>query len=70
MRGGVLQEAVSEHSSVPLSVQSVIFNKDDRIDLALMKTDLDLSHYPQMTTIHCSDRLRANGPHRAWWAFG
>ncbi len=56
LRGGVLQEVVSEHSSLPLSVQSVIFNKDDRIDLALMRTDLDLSHYLHMTTIHGSPK--------------
>lgn len=56
VRGGVLQEVVSEYLSVPLSVQSVIFNKDDRIDLALMKTDLDLSHYLHMTTIHGSPK--------------
>ncbi|MFW6098671.1 MAG: hypothetical protein ACOC7Q_01940, partial [bacterium] len=34
LRDGVVQEVVSEHASVPLTVQSVIFNKDDRIDLA------------------------------------
>ncbi|CUI28102.1 S1 family peptidase [Dyella jiangningensis] len=56
LRDGVVQEVVSEYASVALTVQSVIFNKDDRIDLALMKTDLDLSHYLHMTTIHGSPK--------------
>lgn len=50
LRGGQLQELVSEHLSEPLNVEVVIFNKDDRIDLALVKTDLDLSHYLYRTT--------------------
>ncbi len=52
LKDGALQELVSEHLATPLTVESVIFNKDDRIDLALMKTDLDLSHYLHKTTIH------------------
>lgn len=52
LQGGIVQEVVSEYASARLTVQSVIFNGDDRIDLALMKTDLDLSHYLHMTTIH------------------
>lgn len=54
LRESVLQEVVSEQLSRKLTVQSVILNKDDRIDLALMKTDMDLSHYLNMTTIHGS----------------
>jgi hypothetical protein len=52
LKEGAVQEIVAEQHATPLSVQSVIFNSDDRIDLALMKTDLDLSHYLHMTTIH------------------
>lgn len=51
LKDGVLQELISEYLSAPLRVESVIFNKDDRIDLALVKTDLNLSHYLHNTTI-------------------
>lgn len=51
-----MQEVVSEQPSVPLNVQSVIFNKGDRIALALMKADLDLSHYLHITKIHGSPK--------------
>lgn len=52
LKEGALQEVVSEHLEKPLNVESVIFNKDDQIDLALMKTDLELSHHLDKTTIH------------------
>lgn len=52
LKEGTVQEIVSEQHATPLNVESVIFNSDDRIDLALMKTDLDLSHYLHKTTIH------------------
>jgi hypothetical protein len=51
LKDGVIQEVVSERYAQSLRVESTIFNKDDRIDLALMKTDLDLSHYLEMTTV-------------------
>jgi hypothetical protein len=53
LKDGVIQEIVSEQNGQSLSIETTIFHKDDRIDLALMKTDLDLSHYlVEMTTIH------------------
>lgn len=56
LRDGVVQEVVSELASAPLTVESVIFHKDERIDLALMKTDLDLSHYLHGTMLLGSPR--------------
>lgn len=52
LKEGAVQEIVSEQNAAPLGVESVIFNSDDRIDLALIKTDLDLSHYLHKTKIH------------------
>jgi len=54
LRESALQELVSEQLSQKLTVQTVIFNEDDRIDLALIKTDMDLSNYRQKTTIYGS----------------
>ena len=56
LRSGHVEELVSEHLATPLNLESVIFNKDDRIDLALLKTDLDLSHYLHKTTIYGSPK--------------
>lgn len=47
-----VQEVVSEQYAMPLNIESVIFHSNDRIDLALMKSDLDLSHYLHKTTSH------------------
>lgn len=51
LKSGVIQEIAPERYAQPLIVQRVIFNKDERIDLALMKTDLDLSHYVEKVSI-------------------
>lgn len=54
LRESALQELVSEQLSHKLTVQTEIFNKNDRIDLALIKTDMDLSNWRQKITIYGS----------------
>ena len=51
LRAGEIHELASERYGEPLRVESITFNKDDRIDLALIKTNLDLSHYLERATI-------------------
>ncbi|WP_181406239.1 trypsin-like peptidase domain-containing protein [Stenotrophomonas rhizophila] len=63
LRESVLQELVSEQFSQTLTVQTVIFNKDDRIDLAQIKTDMDLSNYLHKTTIYGSPEGRVQTDH-------
>ena len=51
LRGGEIEEIVAEHCSTDLNIEQVIIQQDERIDLALVKTDFDLSHYLTMCTI-------------------
>jgi hypothetical protein len=51
LQGGEIHEVVSEQSRDPLNVKRVIFHTDERIDLALLETDLDLSYHLNMTKI-------------------
>lgn len=46
-----IEEVVSEYCKTNLQIERIIFHADDRIDLAIIKTDLDLSHYLTKTTI-------------------
>jgi hypothetical protein len=52
LKDGSIHEMVSEHCNKPLALERVVFNKDDGIDLALIKSNLDLSHYLFKTTFH------------------
>ncbi|WNL41967.1 serine protease [Halomonas sp. PAMB 3264] len=49
---GEIEEIVSEYCSQDLEIEKIICHSDERIDLALLKTNLDLNHYLTKTTIH------------------
>lgn len=51
LQGGAIEEIVSEESAARLNVERVIFHDNEGVDLAVLKTDLDLSHYLNKTTI-------------------
>lgn len=51
IQGGEIEEIVSEKYSSHLNIERMILHDDDRIDLALLKTDFDLSHYLTKCTI-------------------
>jgi len=50
LRGGEIEEVVG-HRDHKVQIDRVIYHSDERVDLALLKTDLDLSHYLTKTTI-------------------
>ena len=50
--GGELEEVMPERTDKRLRVERTIAHSDPSVDLALMKTDFDLSHYMEKTTIH------------------
>jgi S1-C subfamily serine protease len=52
VRDVVLEEVVGYHLDQRINVEQIIFHPDERIDLALLKTDFELNHYMTMTTIH------------------
>jgi S1-C subfamily serine protease len=52
IRGGDLEEIVSECYPQLLNLEGIIFHPDESVDLALLKTNLDLRHYLERTTIH------------------
>lgn len=51
---GKIEEIVSEYCSQDLEIEKIICHSDERVDLAILKTNLDLSHYLTKTTIHGS----------------
>lgn len=52
VNGGEIEEIVSEYCSQDLEIEKIICHSDERIDLAILKTNLDLNHYLTKTTIH------------------
>lgn len=52
VNGGEIEEIVSEYCSQDLEIEKIICHSDERIDLAILKTNLDLNHYLIKTTIH------------------
>lgn len=52
VNGGEIEEIVSEYCSQALVIEKVICHRDARVDLAIIKTNLDLDHYIAKTTIH------------------
>lgn len=51
VNGGIIEEVVSEYCSQRLKVENIICHSNDSVDLAIIKTDLDLTHYLTKTTI-------------------
>ena len=49
LNGGEIEEVVGEEYSSHLKIEKMILHEDERIDLALLKTDFDLSHYLTQT---------------------
>lgn len=47
-----IEEVVSEYCSQNIEIENVICHRDERVDLAIMKTNVDLDHYLNKTTIH------------------
>jgi S1-C subfamily serine protease len=47
-----IEEIVSEYYEKKLKIEKIIFHNDKKVDLAIIKTDLDLSHYLKKTTIY------------------
>jgi hypothetical protein len=45
VNSGEIIEIVSERSNTKLQVKNIIYHNDDRIDLALLETDFDMSFY-------------------------
>lgn len=52
VNGGKIEEIVSEYCSQDLEIEKIICHREQRIDLAILKTNLDLNHYLTKTTIH------------------
>jgi hypothetical protein len=52
VNGGKIEEIVSEYCSQKLEIEKVVCHHDERVDLAIVKTNLDLDHYLTRTTIH------------------
>jgi S1-C subfamily serine protease len=51
INSGTIEEIVGEKYSHRLTIEQTIVHKDERIDLALLKTDFDLTHYLTKTKI-------------------
>jgi hypothetical protein len=51
---GKIEEIVSEYCSQNLEIEKIICHSDERVDLAILKTNLDLNHYLTKTTIYGS----------------
>jgi hypothetical protein len=52
VHGGKIEQIVSEYCSRDLEIEKIICHRDERVDLAILKTNLDLTHYLTKTTIH------------------
>ncbi len=52
VNGGDIEEIVSEYCRQDLQIEKIICHRDERVDLAILKTNLDLNHYLTKTTIH------------------
>lgn len=51
LESGSLEEIVTEYCNEKLNVEKIIYSSDKLVDLALIKTDIDLSHYLTKVTI-------------------
>ncbi len=51
-KGKKIHEVVSEHCNQCLEIENILYCEDDKIDIALLKSNIDLSHYMEMTSIH------------------
>ncbi len=51
---GEIEEIVTEYCNQILNIEKIICHSDERVDLAIIKTNFDLSHYLIKTTIHGS----------------
>jgi S1-C subfamily serine protease len=51
INSGEIEELVSERYSKQLTIEKIIFHSDERVDLAILKTDLELTHYLTKATI-------------------
>jgi hypothetical protein len=51
VNAGKIEEIVSEYCSQDLVIEKIIVHKDEKVDLAIIKTNLDLNHYLTKTTI-------------------
>ena len=51
VNAGKIEEIVSEYCSRDLVIEKIIAHKDEKVDLAIIKTNLDLNHYLTKTTI-------------------
>ena len=51
VNGGDIEEIVSEYCHQELTIEDTILHSDDRVDIALLKTNLDLTHYLTKTTM-------------------
>lgn len=54
VNGGKIEEIVSEYCSQDLEIEKIICHSDERVDLAILKTNLDLNHYLTKTAKHGS----------------
>lgn len=51
VNAGKIEEIVSEYCGQDLVIEKIIVHKDEKVDLAIVKTNLDLNHYLTKTTI-------------------
>ena len=51
VNSGDIEEIVSEYCNKKLEIEKIIYHKNEKIDLAILKTNLDLSHYLTKTKI-------------------
>lgn len=51
VNSGEIEEIISEYCNQELEIERIIFHSDDKVDLAILKTNLDLNHYLTKTTI-------------------
>lgn len=49
--GGEVEEIVTEYCNQKLEIEKIICHSDEKVDLAIIKTNLDLTHYLTKTTI-------------------
>lgn len=51
VKSGEIEEIVTEHGNQDLEVENIICHSDEKVDLAIIKTNFDLNHYLTKTTI-------------------
>ncbi|MBF0376259.1 MAG: trypsin-like peptidase domain-containing protein [Desulfamplus sp.] len=52
-----IKEIISEYCNEKLNIEKIIFHSDERVDLAIIKTNFDLTHYLTKTTINGSPKV-------------